>query len=151
MSVVVSPTLTLTVDKTAASPGETVVLSGYLKISKESGDLNQDGLIDYLDIFRVIRAFGSYPGHPKWDPECDLNKDNIVDYLDIVKVARAFGQWVRGKNVTIYVSSNGVDWTPITSLRVGDDGAYTYPYTVPTDTPTSSTLYFMSYFPGGVF
>jgi hypothetical protein len=31
-------------------------------------DINGDGKIDMKDIARVARAFGSYPGHERWDP-----------------------------------------------------------------------------------
>jgi PKD repeat protein len=56
------------------------------------GDINGDGIVDYLDINIVCRAFGSYPGHPKWDPRADLNGDEFVDYLDINICARNYGK-----------------------------------------------------------
>jgi hypothetical protein len=57
-----------------------------------TGDINGDGIVDYLDINIVCRAFGSYPGHPKWNPSADLNSDQFIDYLDINICARNFGK-----------------------------------------------------------
>ena len=56
------------------------------------GDLNGDGIVDIRDISTVGRAFGSYPGHPNWNPIADLNGDNIVDIRDISTVGRNFGK-----------------------------------------------------------
>jgi len=46
------------------------------------GDVNRDGYINQTDVDLIMAAWGSYPGHPKWDPRCDLNKDNIVNLHD---------------------------------------------------------------------
>lgn len=55
-------------------------------------DLNQDGKIDIKDISIVAKAFGSYPGHPLWNPIADLNGDNKVDIKDISVVAKHYGE-----------------------------------------------------------
>jgi len=55
------------------------------------GDVNMDGVIDILDAIRISSAYGSYPGHPKWDPKCDLNGDGKVDKLDAIIVSKNFG------------------------------------------------------------
>jgi hypothetical protein len=36
------------------------------------------------------KAFGSYPGHPRWNPKADITGNNIVNILDGVIIARAF-------------------------------------------------------------
>ena len=58
-------------------------------------DLNEDGQINILDIFRVAKAFGASfaPGftHPRWDPYADINSDRKVNIVDIFEVARVFG------------------------------------------------------------
>lgn len=36
-----------------------------------------------LDTAIVARAFGSYPGDPRWNPLADVNKDHKVDMLDV--------------------------------------------------------------------
>ncbi len=59
-----------------------------------STDLNKDGTVDIIDLNIVARAYGSYPGHPKWDETADLNKDGSVNIKDIYKVARDYGKTV---------------------------------------------------------
>lgn len=56
------------------------------------GDVNRDGIIDSADLDRLKAAYGSYPGHPRWDPECDLNGDGLVEAGDIFIAARNFGK-----------------------------------------------------------
>jgi hypothetical protein len=60
-------------------------------------DLNQDGRVDMRDVGIVARAFGSYPGHERWNIDADITgsggePDNRVDMRDIGLVARNFGQ-----------------------------------------------------------
>ncbi len=55
-------------------------------------DLNSDGKVDIRDIAIAAIAFGSYPGHPRWNPIPDINKDNKVDIRDIASIARNFGK-----------------------------------------------------------
>jgi hypothetical protein len=50
-----------------------------------------DFTVDMRDVGRAARAFGSYPGHLRWDPACDINDDFIVDMRDIGSIARKFG------------------------------------------------------------
>jgi len=56
------------------------------------GDLNGDGVVDISDMGEAARAFGSYPGHPRWNPYADINHDGIVDISDISLIARNFGR-----------------------------------------------------------
>lgn len=58
-----------------------------------SYDVNKDGKIDILDVALVASAFGSYPGHPRWDPDADLNGDCKIDIRDIAIVACHFGEY----------------------------------------------------------
>jgi len=55
-------------------------------------DLNGDRKVDIRDIVIVALAYGSYPGHPRWNPVADLNKDSIVDIRDLAMVAKDFGK-----------------------------------------------------------
>ena len=50
-----------------------------------------DFTVDMRDVGRAARAFGSYPGHLRWDPACDVNDDYEVDMRDIGSIARKFG------------------------------------------------------------
>jgi hypothetical protein len=150
----ISPKLTLTVDKTVASPGETITLSGSLDIPEDQGDLIKDNAIDMRDIIMALRAFGSTPGAPNWNPNADLNKDGKVDIKDLILIVRLFGQTSGGKNIILYVSSDGVNWSPIaqvTTLGGRPAGSFVFTDTIPTETPTPSTRYYMAYFPGGVY
>ena len=63
-----------------------------LNITIKTYDVNGDGIIDLKDVFRVALAYGSFPGHPRWDPACDFNKDNIVDLKDYYPVAMHYGE-----------------------------------------------------------
>jgi parallel beta-helix repeat protein len=56
------------------------------------GDLNMDGKVDMKDIVLAARAFGEFPGRPRWNPMADENEDGIVDLRDIALIARNFGK-----------------------------------------------------------
>lgn len=64
---------------------------GYVKI-KIMGDINGDGKVDIINVDIVAQALGSYPGHPRWNPEADLNRDGKVDIVDLAMVASNFGK-----------------------------------------------------------
>jgi hypothetical protein len=66
-------------------------VDGTVKI-KMMGDINGDGIVDYLDIGAVAMAFGATPGNPRWNPNCDLNRDGVIDMLDMHAVAIRFGR-----------------------------------------------------------
>jgi len=58
-------------------------------------DINYDGRVDGKDIAIASKAFGSYPGHPRWRMEADLPPvDGRVDGKDIAKIAKDFGKYV---------------------------------------------------------
>jgi uncharacterized protein YfaS (alpha-2-macroglobulin family) len=59
-----------------------------------STDINGDGIVDILDIAIVAKAYGSYPGHPRWNPATDLDGSGTVDIIDIAKVAKDYGKKV---------------------------------------------------------
>ena len=55
------------------------------------GDLNGDGNVRVDDALLVASAFGSQPGHPRWNPDADVNGDGKVRVDDALLVARNFG------------------------------------------------------------
>jgi len=57
-------------------------------------DLNRDGIINIVDISMAAVAFGSEPGHPRWNPTCDVNGDGTVNIVDIAAIAVEFGETV---------------------------------------------------------
>jgi len=56
------------------------------------GDLNGDNKVDVRDVSIVALAFGSYPGHARWNPVADVNKDRKIDVRDVALVAKNFGK-----------------------------------------------------------
>ena len=61
---------------------------------KLSPDVNGDGKVDMGDVVTVLRAFGSTPGMPNWNPACDLEQNGRIDMGDVVIVLEAFGETV---------------------------------------------------------
>ncbi len=55
-------------------------------------DINSDGIVDMRDIGIIARAFGSTPGHPRWNPDADIIKDDKVDMRDVGAAGRNFGK-----------------------------------------------------------
>jgi hypothetical protein len=52
-----------------------------------------DGKVDIIDLALTSSCFGSYPGHPKWDPRADINKDGKVDIQDLSRVSADYGKY----------------------------------------------------------
>jgi hypothetical protein len=65
-------------------------VAGKIKI-RVFGDVTGDGEVSIDDIFATANAFGSYPGHPRWNEYADVNQDEYVGIDDIFLVARSFG------------------------------------------------------------
>ena len=55
------------------------------------GDLNGDGTVSIADITIWGLAFGSYPGHPRWNQRADINSDGRVDIVDAMLITR---EWI---------------------------------------------------------
>jgi parallel beta-helix repeat protein len=55
------------------------------------GDVTGDGIVDVSDVSLVARAFGTYYGRPKWNPNYDVNNDKIVDVTDIAMTCSTYG------------------------------------------------------------
>jgi parallel beta-helix repeat protein len=56
------------------------------------GDLNDDGEVNMLDLAIFAKAWGSYPGHSRWNPTADINGDGKVNILDGIYIAKNFGK-----------------------------------------------------------
>jgi parallel beta-helix repeat protein len=56
------------------------------------GDINDDDKVDIKDLILFIKAFGSYPSHPRWNPNADVNSDGRVDIKDLVLLIKHFGE-----------------------------------------------------------
>lgn len=68
-----------------------VYIDGKVKITMP-GDVNGDGKVRVDDVFLAAEAFGTEPGHPRWNPDADVNGDGGVRVDDIFMVARNFGR-----------------------------------------------------------
>jgi hypothetical protein len=64
---------------------------GLIKV-RFLGDLSGDDRVDMEDLYIAAQAFGSSPGHPKWNPIADINLDNRVDMADLYIIAKNFGK-----------------------------------------------------------
>lgn len=60
-------------------------------LSHPPTDLNKDKKVDMRDIAITAKAYGSYPGHPSWNPVADLNKDGKICMLDLTLVVKDYG------------------------------------------------------------
>jgi thermitase len=56
------------------------------------GDINHDGKVSILDVYIISKAYGSYPGHPNWNPRADLNEDAIIDIKDVNIISANYGK-----------------------------------------------------------
>ena len=61
-------------------------------VSSLVGDVNTDGTVDIQDILVAALSFGSYPTHPRWNPNADFTKDSYIGIDDICLIARNFGK-----------------------------------------------------------
>ena len=64
----------------------------YVRGLRILGDCNGDGIVDIMDMALVASAFGSYPGHPRWDDRADEHRNSIIDVFDLVTVALHLGE-----------------------------------------------------------
>jgi len=70
---------------------DNALADGILMV-KLMGDINGDQLVDINDLIIVAQAFGSYEGHPRWNPEADLSRDGVIDIDDGVLTVMNFGK-----------------------------------------------------------
>jgi len=57
-----------------------------------TSDVNDDRKVDMYDMGLAGCAFGSYPGHSRWNPHADIRQDNSIDMRDLGLIARNFGK-----------------------------------------------------------
>ncbi len=65
------------------------------------GDIDGNGIVNWADLFLIIRALGSTPGSRRWNVACDLNHDGRVTGTDLVIALRNLGK-------------SGFDWANVT-------------------------------------
>ncbi|MDH5374989.1 MAG: ABC transporter substrate-binding protein [Candidatus Bathyarchaeota archaeon] len=73
------------------------------------GDINNDGIVNIEDIAIIAKAFGSYPGHPRWNEISDIDKNGVVNIVDVAKVARNFRKKL--ESPTASCKQNGLEFS----------------------------------------
>jgi len=63
-----------------------------LNVTLKMYDVDNNGIIDLSDVLAVAIAFGSIPGHPRWNPACDFNHDDKIDLDDYLGVVLHYGE-----------------------------------------------------------
>jgi peptide/nickel transport system substrate-binding protein len=69
-----------------------VSAGGTVQVTILTGDINNDGKVNILDISTAAKAFGTDPSHPRWNAVADVNEDGLVNIIDISIIARNFGK-----------------------------------------------------------
>jgi len=59
---------------------------------KLMGDINGDNMVNMADITIILNAYGSFPGHPRWNSDADLFQDNKIDISDLILIIDNFGK-----------------------------------------------------------
>ncbi len=78
----------------AISGAENVTSNNVLQYNslqvRITGDVNGDGVVNFLDLGQVGAAFLTNPTSPFWDPHADMNNDSAVNFLDLGIVGSNF-------------------------------------------------------------
>jgi hypothetical protein len=56
------------------------------------GDIDGDFKVNLADLVFLALAYGSVPGHAKWNPNADTDGNGFVDLIDLVTLAVYYGQ-----------------------------------------------------------
>jgi hypothetical protein len=70
---------------------DNVLTYGFVLVSIP-GDVNADFRVQYLDLGKLLSAYGSTPDKLKWDSNCDINEDGRIQYLDLGILLAHYGQ-----------------------------------------------------------
>lgn len=73
-------------------PENDIVSAGIVHVKTLIGDANLDGIVELKDFFALSAAFGSKPGHERWNPLADINEDKIVELKDFFQCSKHFGE-----------------------------------------------------------
>jgi parallel beta-helix repeat protein len=66
--------------------------SDIILVSALVGDVNINGYVGIDDIQTATESFGSYPNHPRWNPNANFTPDNYIGIDDICLIAKNFGE-----------------------------------------------------------
>jgi hypothetical protein len=68
--------------KAVASTSENMPVNCWICVATP-GDVNADGIANIEDVYIILKAFGSYVGHSRYNPNADLNNDGKINIEDI--------------------------------------------------------------------
>ena len=60
----------------------------YEIISRVPGDINGDGVVDWLDMAAFADAWLATPASPNWNARADMVSDGIINFLDFAVLAQ---------------------------------------------------------------
>lgn len=63
----------------------------YRMYPNNIADFNWDNKVDMKDIALISKLFGTFEGHPKYDPWYDTNSDGKIDMRDVALASKNFG------------------------------------------------------------
>ena len=66
--------------------------NAVIKIITLRGDINGDGVVDYIDLAILGSSYGKHRGERGFNRLADLNGDNVVDYLDLAILGSNYGR-----------------------------------------------------------
>jgi predicted aspartyl protease len=64
----------------------------YETISRVTGDINGDGVVDWLDVAALADAWLATTASPNWNANADLTGDGIINFLDFAVLAQNWPQ-----------------------------------------------------------
>ena len=64
----------------------------YETISRVTGDINGDGVVDWLDVTALANAWLATPASPNWNDRADLVGDGIINFLDFAVLTQNWPQ-----------------------------------------------------------
>ena len=66
------------------------VIIGLTLTAAIPGDLNGDGLVNFVDVGIFKSAFGAVDGDEDYNPAADLNDDGVINFVDLRLLRQAF-------------------------------------------------------------
>lgn len=74
----------------------TTATTPSIPCTRQYGDANGDGIVDYKDLAILSAAYGTKIGDVLYDARADFNNDGVIDFKDNAILAAYYGQTVSG-------------------------------------------------------
>jgi hypothetical protein len=89
---------TTTIDRGGVIFGTTSPSAGFrgsVELTGESGgcpgDINGDGVVDLADLAELLAAYGTFEGHPGYNPAADIDQDGWIGLADLAALLGVYG------------------------------------------------------------